>query len=165
MIDTDFEKVCMGTLNPQTAFVQGKMKIKGNMKKATLFTPELFPKPTPENRAKYSSAKLWYIHYKDVDQLKDELLKSKKELLELRVSKKSNSNEKKVSQIKVVRKNIARILTSLRHKEIQAKRKDYEGKTLIPKSLRPKLTKKLRNELTPSQVNRVTRRRRVLNKL
>ena len=35
------------------------MKIKGNMKKATLFTPELFPKPTPENRAKYSSAKLW----------------------------------------------------------------------------------------------------------
>jgi len=28
------------------------------MKKATLFTPELFPKPTPENRAKYSSAKL-----------------------------------------------------------------------------------------------------------
>jgi (3R)-3-hydroxyacyl-CoA dehydrogenase / 3a,7a,12a-trihydroxy-5b-cholest-24-enoyl-CoA hydratase / enoyl-CoA hydratase 2 len=29
------------------------MKIKGNMKKATLFTPELFPAPTPENMAKF----------------------------------------------------------------------------------------------------------------
>ena len=29
------------------------MKIKGNMKKATMFTPDLFPKPTPENVAKY----------------------------------------------------------------------------------------------------------------
>ena len=29
------------------------MKIKGNMKKATVFTPELFPKPTQENIAKY----------------------------------------------------------------------------------------------------------------
>ena len=29
------------------------MKIKGNMKKASAFTPDLFPKPTPENIAKY----------------------------------------------------------------------------------------------------------------
>lgn len=34
------------------------MKIKGNMKKATAFTPGLFPAPTPENIAKYSKAKL-----------------------------------------------------------------------------------------------------------
>jgi len=31
------------------------MKIKGNMRKATIFTPELFPSPTPENIAKYTS--------------------------------------------------------------------------------------------------------------
>jgi len=37
----------------------GKMKIKGNMAKATKFTPELFPAPTPENLAKYGIAKLW----------------------------------------------------------------------------------------------------------
>jgi len=34
------------------------MKIKGNMRKATVFTPELFPPPTPENIAKYTKAKL-----------------------------------------------------------------------------------------------------------
>jgi len=48
----------MGTLNPQQAFLSGKMKIRGNMKKATLFTPELFPAPTAENKAKYVKAKL-----------------------------------------------------------------------------------------------------------
>ena len=57
MVDDDFYKLCNGKLNPQMAFIRGKMKIKGSMKKATLFTPDLFPKPTPENIAKYSQAK------------------------------------------------------------------------------------------------------------
>lgn len=58
MTDGDFEKVCKGTLNPQIAFMQGKMKIKGNMAAASKFTPELFPPPTDENMAKYASAKM-----------------------------------------------------------------------------------------------------------
>lgn len=57
MLDGDFDKVCKGTLNPQIAFMQGKMKIKGNMAAATKFTPELFPPPTPENMAKYADRK------------------------------------------------------------------------------------------------------------
>jgi 3-hydroxyacyl-CoA dehydrogenase/3a,7a,12a-trihydroxy-5b-cholest-24-enoyl-CoA hydratase len=57
MTDDDFVQVCLGKLNPQMAFIQGKMKIKGSMGKATKFTPDLFPKPTPENIAKFAKAK------------------------------------------------------------------------------------------------------------
>jgi len=34
------------------------MKIKGNLGKATKFTPDLFPPPTPENIAKFQKANL-----------------------------------------------------------------------------------------------------------
>jgi len=57
MTDDDFTALVNGQLNPQMAFVQGKMKIKGNMKKATAFTPDLFPKPTPENIQKFKEGK------------------------------------------------------------------------------------------------------------
>lgn len=58
MVDEDYHQMVNGKVNPQMAFLSGKMKIKGNMKKATAFTPDLFPKPTPENFAKYGKAKL-----------------------------------------------------------------------------------------------------------
>ena len=61
MTDGDFESVCKGTLKPQIAFMQGKMKIRGSMAAASKFTPDLFPPPTPENMAKYASAKLWIL--------------------------------------------------------------------------------------------------------
>lgn len=58
MVDEDYHQLVNGKVNAQMAFLSGKMKIKGNMKKATAFTPDLFPKPTPENLAKYSKGKL-----------------------------------------------------------------------------------------------------------
>ena len=58
MTDDDFEAVCMGKMNGQTAFMTGKMKIKGNLAKATKFTPDLFPPPTPEALAEFRKAKL-----------------------------------------------------------------------------------------------------------
>lgn len=58
MTDQHFVELCNGKFNGQTAFMTGKMKIKGNMAAATRFTPDLFPEATPENMAKYATAKL-----------------------------------------------------------------------------------------------------------
>jgi len=44
LTDDDLIAVSNGSLNPQVAFMQGKMKIKGNMAKATKFTPDVLPK-------------------------------------------------------------------------------------------------------------------------
>ncbi len=49
MTDADAVALFDKTLNPQTAFMQGKMKIKGNMAAAQKFTPDTFPQ----------SSKLW----------------------------------------------------------------------------------------------------------
>jgi len=58
MTDAHFAELCAGKFNGSTAFMTGKMKIKGNMAAATRFTPDLFPEATPENMAKYSNGKL-----------------------------------------------------------------------------------------------------------
>ena len=44
MLDEDFMKLVGGKLKAQEAFMQGKMKIKGNMAKAMKFNPAIFPK-------------------------------------------------------------------------------------------------------------------------
>ncbi|EER03548.1 conserved hypothetical protein [Perkinsus marinus ATCC 50983] len=42
--DKDFVQLAANKLNPQMAFMTGKLKIKGNLGKAMKFTPDLLPK-------------------------------------------------------------------------------------------------------------------------
>ena len=44
MLDDDFMKLFSGKLKPQDAFLNGKMKIRGNMAKAMKFNPNVLPK-------------------------------------------------------------------------------------------------------------------------
>jgi putative sterol carrier protein len=49
LTDEDAVGLFEGKLKPNTLFMQGKMKIKGNMQAAMKFTPDLFPKaPAPK---------------------------------------------------------------------------------------------------------------------
>ena len=43
MLDADFVKLTLGKLKPQEAFMQGKMKIKGNLKAAMKFKADMIP--------------------------------------------------------------------------------------------------------------------------
>lgn len=45
-VDNDFLNVATGKMNPQMAFIRGKMRIKGSMRAAQKFTPDIFPKPS-----------------------------------------------------------------------------------------------------------------------
>jgi putative sterol carrier protein len=44
----DFASLAAGKLNPQTAFMSGKLKIKGSVSVAMKFTPDVFPKIDPK---------------------------------------------------------------------------------------------------------------------
>ncbi|KAL7595434.1 sterol carrier protein 2 [Lactuca sativa] len=44
--DPDFFKIATGKMNPQIAFMRGKMKVKGSLSAAQKFTPDIFPKPS-----------------------------------------------------------------------------------------------------------------------
>eukprot|EP01035_Chromulina_nebulosa_P018373 gene18373-24071_t len=91
---------------------------------------------------------------------KSELLKSleeyKKELSTLRVAQVSGGAANKLGQIKVVRKNIARVLTVINQKSKEKLREKYVSEKYIPKDLRAKKTRAIRRRLTKEQLNKKT---------
>ena len=82
----------------------------------------------------------------------------KTELWQLRMNKVSSSNASKLPKIRIVRKDIARVLTVINQKRKEALRKKAAGMKYKPLDLRPKLTRAKRRELTPKQKNKKTLR-------
>ena len=97
------------------------------------------------------------------DKSSEELLKQvddlKAELSQLRVAKVSGQGgPSKLSKIKVVRKQIARVLTVYNQNNRAALKKAYKGRNLKPLDLRQRKTRAMRRALTVTQATKKTLR-------
>merc|ERR1719222_586069 len=100
------------------------------------------------------------LRLKTSKELLKDLDDEKAELSQLRVTKVSGGASAKLMKIKVVRKNIARILTVYNQKQKAEARKQWTGKKHIPIDLRPKRTRKIRRSLRPEQKFAKTQRQK-----
>lgn len=82
--------------------------------------------------------------------MEDKLVELKKELAALRVQK---LNRPSLPKIRLVRKDIARVLTIINEQQRDSVRAFYAGKKYIPKDLRAKKTRAIRRRLTKSEKN------------
>ncbi|KAJ5072219.1 hypothetical protein M0811_09599 [Anaeramoeba ignava] len=89
-------------------------------------------------------------------QLTEKLDNLKTELWNLRVSKVASSSQSKLTKIKTVRKDIARVLTVINQKRKTALFNQYKHDKYRPLDLRPKLTRAMRRRLTPKQAHKKT---------
>merc|ERR1711998_637874 len=80
--------------------------------------------------------------------LSKQLEELKNELSSLRVTKVTGGAASKLSKIKVVRKNIARVLTVINETQKHALRTHYSTMKYAPLDLRPKKTRAIRRRLT-----------------
>ncbi|KNH09224.1 ribosomal protein L35 [Perkinsela sp. CCAP 1560/4] len=106
------------------------------------------------------------------EDLMTKLEEMKKELLQLRCGAKTSGTHAKACKQRVIRKSVARLLTVLNQREKENLRKFYAEPANVkntPKFLKPKLTKALRQALTPAQKNaksiRAQKRERAFPKL
>merc|ERR1719281_1068615 len=96
------------------------------------------------------------LRNKTSKELLKEVQSLKGELSELRVAKATGAAPSKLAKIKVIRKNIARVLTVYNQKNRQEVRAQYAGKKYVPQDLRPKATRAIRRALTSAQKKAVT---------
>lgn len=95
------------------------------------------------------------LRKKDAEALLKQLEEQKSELAQLRVAKVSGGAPSKLSQIRVTRKNIARILTILHQSKKAAKKDEFKDKKYKPIDLRKRLTRAKRRELTKEEANKL----------
>ncbi|BFU20382.1 60S ribosomal protein L35, putative [Entamoeba histolytica HM-3:IMSS] len=81
------------------------------------------------------------------------LIELKGELANLRTAKVTGGAPSKISRLRVVKKDIARLLTVMNTQRMEALRKYYKQAKYVPKELRPKTTRKERRQLTKAQLN------------
>ncbi|KAL7070004.1 hypothetical protein ACQ4LE_010947 [Meloidogyne hapla] len=105
------------------------------------------------------------IKTRDLRGKKEELLKlleeQKTELASLQVAKVTNGAVSKLSSIRVVRKNIARILTIINQAQKLNLRKFYKGKKYKPLDLRYKKTRAMRRALTKHELSLKTHKQKM----
>ncbi|GIQ85986.1 ribosomal protein L29 [Kipferlia bialata] len=85
------------------------------------------------------------------EDLQEKLATMKAQLLKLRVQKYVSAQPSKISEMCVVRKDVARLLTVLSQRVRAEARVEYNGKKYAPRDLRPQLTHAMRLRLRPSQ--------------
>ena len=76
----------------------------------------------------------------------------------MRVSKVSSQPQVKLTKIKQVRKNIAKVLTVLSEKRIDAAKTEFKKKRYTPVDLRQKKNRAFRRRLTPFERKQRTTR-------
>jgi hypothetical protein len=72
--------------------------------------------------------------------------------LQLRVAQVTNGAASKLGKIRLVRKNIARVLTVVNQKSLDKMKGEVAGLKRVPKQLRAKKTRAIRRALTKEQV-------------
>lgn len=94
--------------------------------------------------------------------LVSKLNEAKTELASLKVAKSNGGTASKIGKIRMCRKNVARVLTAISHKNREKMRSEIKaqggghGLKRIPKVLREKKTRAMRRALTPAQANKLT---------
>mmetsp|Transcript_44369 Transcript_44369/g.78336 ORF Transcript_44369/g.78336 Transcript_44369/m.78336 type:complete len:134 (+) Transcript_44369:17-418(+) len=95
--------------------------------------------------------KVHELRNKSKADLQKQLEDLKTELAALRVSKVTGGAASKLSKIKVVRKNVAQVLTVINQTQKEKLRAFYKGKDLKPLDLRFKKTRAIRRALTKQE--------------
>ena len=96
------------------------------------------------------------LRKKEKEELLKDLRNFKQELLDARTAASAGTTSNKLSQIRFLRKSIARVLTVYNEKRRYEAKLVYLGKKYIPKDLRPKTTRAMRRRMSHEQANKNT---------